>query len=256
MTTILGRETHPDADRFPMMEGFTWKAFLADVKANGFRNPRVCVLPDGRWIDGRNRARAAELLGLEAQLELVTVDGDTESLAKSLNLHRRNMNGSVRALVAASFATRQRGRVKKPARGELPPPTQAELSELYDVSESELQAGKVVLERGIPELLDAVHDERVTVSRAEEIALLEPEAQRQELEKEKPASRDQLRRKRAQNSNERRPPVEFLLSTAVRAFEKLGATIETLDAESLLVRFDDQTFELQLRPSQRQGRAA
>lgn len=254
---ILERDTHPDADRFPMLEGFTRKAFIADVKKNGLRDKRIYIDNKGRILDGRNRAQAAEELGLEAQIEWVTYDGDdTESFVKTCNLHRRNMNGSVRALVAGSFATRQRGRVSKNrARADLPP-TAAELAEEYDVSAREIEEARVVLHQGIPELQDAVRGELLTVSRAAEIALLEPEAQRQELEKDKPDTRDHLRRKRAQNSNQRRPPAEFLLSHVVRSFEKLGATIETLEAGLLLVRFDDQTFELQLRPSERAGRAA
>lgn len=252
---ILGRETHPDADRFPMLEGFTRKAFIADVKKNGFRDARIYIDKKGRILDGRNRAQAAEQLGLEAQLEWITYEGqDTESFVKTCNLHRRNMNGSVRALVAGSFATRQRGRVSQNRpRADL---TAAQLAEEYDVSEREIERGRVVHEKGVQELHDAVRDELVTIGRAAEIALLEPEAQRHELAKDKPEARDQLGRKRAQNNNEKRPPAEYLLSHVVRSFEKLGATIETLEAGLLLVRFDDQTFELQLRPSERAGRAA
>jgi hypothetical protein len=253
---ILGRETHPDADRFPMMQGARWAAFLRDVKENGLLHRELWEDKQGLILDGRNRARACEILGIEPVWRVYEGDNPDE-FVRSQNLHRRNMNGSILALVAASFATRQRGRPSKKApRTELPEPTEAELAAEYDISESELKRGKVVLKNGIPELLEAVQDEAIPISRAAEIAQLPRDRQLAELAKDKPETRDKLQRQRAQNSNEKLPPGKFLLATAVRAFVKLGATIETLEENRLLVRFDDETFELQLQLAQQTGRAA
>jgi hypothetical protein len=50
--------------------------------------------------------------------------------------------------------------------------SQADAAELLNVSRSAVQRAKVVQEHGIPELIEAVQDGRVSVSAAEPIAML------------------------------------------------------------------------------------
>src|SRR5258708_32860933 len=52
----------PLANIFPLMEGAAFDALVADIKANGLREP--LVMYEGMLLDGRNRWRAALAAGI------------------------------------------------------------------------------------------------------------------------------------------------------------------------------------------------
>lgn len=104
------------------MDEAAFAALVADIAAHGQREP-ILIL-DGQVIDGRHRLRACEQLGLEPLVRLVSAeDGDPFGLVVSLNLHRRHLNESQRAMVAARLATFGRPCQRKSANWrELPKP--------------------------------------------------------------------------------------------------------------------------------------
>ena len=55
---------HPVADLFPRMTGEELADLAADLKANGLIHP-IVVDKDGFLIDGRDRARACAIAGIE-----------------------------------------------------------------------------------------------------------------------------------------------------------------------------------------------
>jgi ParB-like chromosome segregation protein Spo0J len=101
-------EAHPVADIFPPMANGEYQAFVADIRANGQRE--TIWTYKGQILDGRNRYRACTELGIRP---LTTeYPGDEASLTAfviSLNLHRRHLNESQRALVAAKLANLRPG---------------------------------------------------------------------------------------------------------------------------------------------------
>jgi ParB-like chromosome segregation protein Spo0J len=60
----MTRPVHPIADLFPMMTDEELADLAADIKANGLLHP-IVVDKEGALIDGRNRARACEIAGVE-----------------------------------------------------------------------------------------------------------------------------------------------------------------------------------------------
>lgn len=86
---------HPAADAWPMMDDERYGELLADIQANGQREP--ITLCDGMILDGRNRYRACVELGIEP----ITRDheGDPWAFAWSLNGLRRDLEATVRALI-------------------------------------------------------------------------------------------------------------------------------------------------------------
>lgn len=92
------KQPHPAAELFPLMEGDEYTALLEDIRVNGQREP-IWLDKSGRILDGRNRARACHDLGLIPKQQ--TWDGaDAIGFVLSLNLHRRHLNASQRAVLA------------------------------------------------------------------------------------------------------------------------------------------------------------
>ena len=92
-------EAHPYADRFPLLPQGELEELAASIRENGLRQP-IVVTPDGLILDGRNRAAACALVGIEP--ETVTYEGDdlAEYVIDS-NVTRRNMSTGARAMATA-----------------------------------------------------------------------------------------------------------------------------------------------------------
>jgi hypothetical protein len=156
-------QAHPLADLFPLLEGEAFEELVDDIiQARGVREP--IVLHDGKILDGRNRYRAAAVAGVACPMR--TYDGDDPlAYVISLNLHRRHLSESQRAMVAAKLATL---RVGDNQHSEGLPIGRS--SELLNVSARSVARAKLVREEGGPELVDAVERGELSVSAAEDIA--------------------------------------------------------------------------------------
>lgn len=84
------------------MVGAEFDALVADLKANGLRNP--LVLLDGMVLDGGNRYRAcvAADVAIETRAFDPSRDGNPVSFVLSANLHRRHMTAGQQAAIVAS----------------------------------------------------------------------------------------------------------------------------------------------------------
>ena len=92
-------EIHPAAELFPLMGDDDLAALAADIKANGLRQP-IVLDGDGKLLDGRNRLAACEIAKVEP--EFTSVNGaDPVAFVVSLNIRRRNLSASQRAIAAA-----------------------------------------------------------------------------------------------------------------------------------------------------------
>lgn len=92
---------HSAADVLPMMGDDEYAAFKADIAAHGLREP--IVLHEGRIVDGRNRYRACRELNLEPTTTSWDAKGSLVSFIASMNIHRRHLTSSQRAIVAAEY---------------------------------------------------------------------------------------------------------------------------------------------------------
>jgi len=185
MTTAF--PLHPAAELFPVMDEAAFAALVADIAAYGQREP-ILIL-DGRVIDGRHRQRACRQLGIEPLVrQLSADDGDPFALVVSLNLHRRHLSESQRAMVAARLASLGRGRpsASRPQAGL----TQPHAARLLNVGERSLQRARVVLEHGMPELGTAVESGAIPVRLAAQLAQLPASQQRLMLTKSPQEIRD------------------------------------------------------------------
>jgi MT-A70 len=179
---------HPYAELFPLMEGAEFASLVADIKANGLREPIVEYgRPGGPILDGRNRYRAC----MEADVPMVTrvyEGNDPLTYVLSLNLHRRHLGESQRAMIASKLANMKQG-----ARTDLQPSanlpevvSQPDAARLLNVSDRLVRDAKVVREKGVPELVERVERGELPVSAAASVAKLDKKTQRK-IAKEKPS---------------------------------------------------------------------
>ena len=197
------KASHPIADIFPLMQGAAFNAFCADVTTNGLRVP-ITLHPDGRILDGRNRYRACKAVGIEAQYE--TWDGEAGNelaYVLSLNLSRRHLDESQRAMVAARLATMPQG--ARTDLASIDAKTQPEAADLLNVSRPSVQRARVVLDTGTPELIEAVEQGQIAVSQGVNVAKAPEKTQRRVVEKVKAGAQpiEAMRQVRAEEINER-----------------------------------------------------
>lgn len=131
---------HPVANIFPGMSDTEYLALKADIAEHGQRES--IWIWRGLVIDGRHRERACHELAIACKSR--EYDGDESSLVPfvvSLNLKRRHLDESQRAMVAAAIATLDRGANQH---AQVCAPTQSAASELLNVSRRSVQAAKQV----------------------------------------------------------------------------------------------------------------
>lgn len=157
-------DCHPYAQLFPLLDEAGLKALADDIRKHGLREP-ITTDPEGRIIDGRNRLAACKLAGVTPVYDppFVGDDRGVLSLVISKNLHRRHLNESQRAMVAADIANLPRGRQPadngKPANRricESPPVSQSQAADLLNVSERSVSRAKRIQRDASPDVQAAV----------------------------------------------------------------------------------------------------
>lgn len=166
---------HPLAALFPMMDGEPLISFTENIREHGLLNP--IVLHDGMILDGRNRYAACKKLGMIA--ECIDYSGaDPLGFVIAQNLHRRHLNESQRAMVAARLATMPQGARNDLAR--LPEVDQPTAANMMNVSGRSLRSAKTVNEGVIPDIVARVDRGEVSVATASKLAKL-PRSEQQKL---------------------------------------------------------------------------
>ena len=106
MKSIAGFKVHDAANMFPLLQERALADLTADIRANGLREP--ITLFGGKILDGRNRARACK----KAMVKIRTViwkGKDPIAYVISLNLRRRHLTESQRAMIGARLVDTEHG---------------------------------------------------------------------------------------------------------------------------------------------------
>lgn len=169
-----GLQFHLLADLFPLIDGDEFAALVDDIRANGLLVP--IVLHEGMVLEGRNRWRACEAAGVACRFEDYA-GSDPVGFVISMNLRRRHLDESQRAMVAAKLATMKQG-----ARTDLSPNgerSQAKAAQLLNVGKRSVERAADVRESGAPELVRAVEQGTISVTAAADVATMSLEVQRE-----------------------------------------------------------------------------
>lgn len=173
---------HPLAELFPMLPERELHELADDIVTFGQREP--IWLLDGMILDGRNRYAACLFAKVDPVFEQYAGD-DPLNFVLSLNLHRRHLTDSQRALVAAQIVDWESG-VNQHTAGPANLQTR-EAARRLSISERAVAAAKRIHEHGAAELVEAIRDGRVSVHAGEAISDLQHEEQRKVLEREERA---------------------------------------------------------------------
>jgi hypothetical protein len=172
---------HPTADLFPEMPKTDYRKFSADIAANGLREEIVTY--QGQILDGRHRYRACLDNGIEPCFREYQGD-DPVGFVVSMNGHRRHLTKSQRAMVAAKLADLKPGGDRsKPQNCAV---THAKAAALLNISERLVDQASALRNavangRAGAELLEHVDANRISLNRAEKIARLPKDEQRQQI---------------------------------------------------------------------------
>lgn len=159
---------HPLACLFPMIAEAEQRLLADDIATFGQRE--TIKLLDGMVLDGRNRQAACAMVGVEPAYEQYTGD-DPLNFVLSLNLHRRHLSESQRALVAAGIVDFERG-INQTTGGSANLPTRRAAEKLM-ISERAVTAARRIRDHGSAELIDAIRDGRVSVHAGEALSELQ-----------------------------------------------------------------------------------
>jgi hypothetical protein len=155
---------HPLCSLFPVLSGPDLAALAADIKTHGQREP--ILLFNGEILDGRNRFKACEIAGVKPRFKKFTGD-DPAALVASLNLHRRHLTDSQRAMLAAELME-----VKGPIG-----PSLEEAAKLTSTSTRSVKRARQVKRLGSADLKKAVLSGAVAVSKAAKVSHLPKQKQ-------------------------------------------------------------------------------
>ncbi len=156
-------KVHPLAELFPLLEGKEFEELVEDIRKNGLRTP-ILRDQEERILDGRNRMRACPLAGVEPRFETWDGKGSVAEVIISLNLRRRHLNESQRAMLAAKLleANGLDGTSANLRSG----PSAGQAAEMLNVSTRSVEHARKVLRSGNSRLVQAVQSGEMAVSTA------------------------------------------------------------------------------------------
>jgi ParB-like chromosome segregation protein Spo0J len=181
MITVEQLTPHAAAEIFPPMDEGNFQELKEDIAANGQREQIVTY--QGQILDGRHRYRACTELSIEPRIREYE-GNDPSGFVVSMNLHRRHLNPSQRAMIAAQLPDLQRGGDRSKAhKGAL---TLAQAATQLNVGERLVDKASALLNgekagRVEAEIVQAVESGNMRLGRAEKIARLPKEQQSQSL---------------------------------------------------------------------------
>jgi len=168
-------DVHPVANKFPLMVGNEYQELVADIQERGQLHP--VVLHNDQLLDGRNRLKACEELGITPTLIAWDApDGVTAAeWIVSTNLQRRHLTSQQRAMLAAdpdildvleaeALERQTRGVTEKIPEGS---ESRAEAAKTFQTNERYVSDAKKIRKRK-PELVEPVINGTLSLKEAKQ----------------------------------------------------------------------------------------
>jgi hypothetical protein len=160
--SVLPWPLHPACAAWPEMSPADLKALSDDIAANGVTDPTLTLTPAGELLDGRNRALACIMAGLDPSTMTVIHDGDPWLFSLSRNKHRRHMTTDQIAMVAAGMVTTSRGgdRRSEDFKASNEGLKVKEAAKALEVPKTAVESARVVTVHGRPDEKRAIEDRK------------------------------------------------------------------------------------------------
>jgi hypothetical protein len=213
---------HPLASIFPLLEGDEFEALVEDIREHGLRE--LITLYQGAILDGRNRFRAC--LRAEVKPRFQNYEGDDPlGFVHSKNFHRRHLTDSQRALAAARAETTEHGGDRKSSYHDaMWHLDRTAAAKKFRVAPRSIARAALVLGKGVPDLVKAVEQGQVKVSRAATIAKQSPAEQEawladpEKMETKWRAAKEKAEPREERKAREAKQEAELDRSTTRNAF--------------------------------------
>lgn len=169
---------HPLADAFPLMEdgSVEFEELVQDIKDNGLTDP--VVLHDGLILDGRNRYRACQILGIAHREirfdDLKLGSDDPATYVWSKNAVRRQLTPGQRDMAAQTLESLGWGGQRTTSDGAL---TRKEIAEKTGGTVKGMERAARVRRDAVPEVVTAVEKGKIPLHTADRLSRLPEEDQ-------------------------------------------------------------------------------
>lgn len=178
MAAKTNEKFHSLADAFPLISGDEFEELVKDIHDNGLISP--VVMYEGKILDGRNRWRACQRLGIP-HTEKKFMGSDAAAYVWSVNAVRRQLTASQKALAAAKLVDAKAGmnqHSEEVTRSRVT--TIGDAAKMAGVGERTVQEAKRVLDNAVEDVVDLVESGQLSVHAAERVAQL-PKAEQKEI---------------------------------------------------------------------------
>jgi N6-adenosine-specific RNA methylase IME4 len=173
---------HSLASVFPEIGHEDFEALKTDILANGLQES--ITLYEGKILDGRMRYQACISAGIEPTFRNLAAGIDPFAFLVSANLHRRHLTTGQRALIAARLPRIAHGsnrfkriEVDKENSRAIPGMNRADRASVVRVDEKTVREAETVVDSGLPELIDRVERNLISIDVAAKVAKYTPERQ-------------------------------------------------------------------------------
>jgi N6-adenosine-specific RNA methylase IME4 len=170
-------QAHELANLFPMMTAGEHTELLKDMRENGYDATAPIVIYEGKILDGRNRWKAAQELGI-VPTRIDYKGDDPLGFVIRHNLTRRHLNESQRAVVAGRLATMKSGERTDLVSIGTRSISIEQAADMLNVGRATVARVKAV-ERDAPELISAIENGTISGHDASKIAKAEPVVRRE-----------------------------------------------------------------------------
>jgi ParB-like chromosome segregation protein Spo0J len=213
-------KSHPAASLFPLLDedSSEFLGLVENIKANGQRE--TIKLLKNEILDGRNRYRACQQLGIEPRYDRLPIDTNPIEYVLSANMHRRHLRESQRAIIGAKAVTTTHGGNRKSQDADLRVDeiTQEQAAKLAGVSKRLMTDAVKILSD--PELVKKVWKGKMTVSAARK------EFDKKAAEAEKGGETKEVEMQNSSGSEEEEGKVETTPATQVS--EEIDEAVDSL----------------------------
>jgi hypothetical protein len=198
------KEFHPIAELFPLMQGNDFAKLKQSISLGFDPQAQPIFLLEGKVLDGRNRERACEETGVEPRYEQYTGSKPMEFVA-SQNLIRRHLTISQRAKIAEKMATMTKGGDRKSKPGTRLRSLR-QTAKIMDVGHASVEAVRYVRDHAIPEVIQAMDEDKIKTEPASQIARLPKNQQFQALSDKLINGKSIVPRRKQKDQSETEPP--------------------------------------------------